>query len=129
MRTEQLKRFEEAPEKGQLLAYTRKKVLFQAYDGKESVKQLLAGEDLLELHLFDGQKEYRSIVSESSRYETGIIECVEDFPEDEESVYREECVTDDGKGSLIVLNHIRYDESGMAQADTYRLVMGGNGNE
>ena len=129
MKIEDLKRIGEAPERGQILAYTRKKVVFESYDGIEKVKQLLEGEDIVELHLFDDQKEYRSIVSESKRYETGMIECVESFPEEDESVYKEECILENGRGSLIVLNHIKYDENGMAQVDTYRLMMGGNGNE
>ena len=126
MKIEDLSRIEEAPERGQILAYTRKKVVFETYDSKEKVKQLLDGEDVVELHLFDNQKEYRSIVSESKRYEMGMIECVESFPEEDETVYKEECLLENGSGSLIVLNHIQYDENGMAQVDTYRLMMGGN---
>ena len=129
MKIEQLKRFDEAPMKGQVLAYTRKRVVFQNYKSHEEVQQLLTGDDIVELHMFDTDREYRSIVSESSRYDTGIIEWLEDFPDEAKTVYKEECLLENGGGSIIVLNHIRYDENGMAQVDTYRLNMGGEGNE
>ena len=110
MKIDQWKRLEEAPAKGQLLAYTREMVVFEKYNSHEAVKLLLADKDIVEIHLFDRDSEYRGIISESPRSEAGIIECVERFPDEDESVYKEELLLENGKGSLIVLNHIQYDE-------------------
>ena len=90
-----LKRIHEAPKSGQLLAYTRKKVYFQPYDSLSEVKELLQNETLLELHLFDRDKEYRAIMTRSRRFKNsntepttkdgcrvyGIIETIADFSE------------------------------------------------
>ncbi len=127
MRYTDLTRVAEAPECGHMLAYTRKKVIFQPYGNLEEVREVLANTELLELHLFDGQKEYRSIASRSLRFEGGRIEAVAQFPADRESdVYKETVMLEKEFGAKItVLNHIHYDESnGMADIDNYRLRMG-----
>lgn len=114
-----------APEKGQIMAYTRTKVLFESYDSLQSLMARFQLEDFLEIHLFDQNKEYRCIVSESVRYRdrNGIIECVEDFcADDEQSVYSEERVMEDGR-RIMVLNHVAYDELGMAYVNGYRMSM------
>lgn len=125
MRLQDLERMKEAPSCGQLLAYTRKKVLFQQYVNTDELESILGEEELLELHLFDVQKEYRCIASGSRRFPSGVIEAVIDFPEkDEGSVYREEVLLEDRKGTITVLNHIAYnDKNGMAYVDNYRLRM------
>lgn len=147
-----LKRSNEAPESGQLLAYTRKKVYFQPYGSLSEVELLLQNEMLLELHLFDQDKEYRAIVTRSRRFKDsnteastkdghrthGIIETIADFSEeDTASIYKErarlfqknfleEQASDNTNSKVItVLNHISYGENGMAYVDNYRLQMGG----
>lgn len=77
---------------------------------------------ILELHLFDDKKEYRSITSESSRHKDGVIEHVADFAYDEDTVYKETPVLEKG-GTITVLNHLSYDKNGMASIDDYRLTM------
>lgn len=125
MRLQDLGRMKEAPLCGQLLAYTRKRVLFQQYGNTDELKSILGEEELLELHLFDAQKEYRCIASGSRRFPSGVIEAVIDFPEkDETSVFKEEVPLEDKKGIITVLNHIAYNEkNGMAYVDNYRLRM------
>ena len=126
MKLQDLKRIEEAPRQGNLLVYTRQEVLLQRYEDRQNLEAILSEKELLELHLFDAQKEYRCIVSESRRFcdVNGIIEAVIDFPEkDDNSVYREEVLLEDSDGTITVLNHIAYKENGMAYVDNYRLQM------
>lgn len=127
MTLQDLKKLESAPVQGQMLAYTRQKVLFQKYEGQEEVFRILGSGELLELHLFDEQREYRCVASRSSRFPSGVIETVVDFPEEDEwTVYKEEVLLEDSQEEITVLNHIAYDqENGMAYVDDYRLKMRG----
>lgn len=124
-------RLDEAPVAGNLLAYTRKKVIFREYKNLAEVRAILADQELLEVHLFDPEKEYRCILTRSPRYERGVIETVADFPEqtDRMNIYTEQVLLEDsvGGGSITVLNHLKYHEkSGMMTVDNYRLKMGEN---
>ena len=143
-----LKRRHEAPESGQLLAYTRKKVYFQPYDSFSEIEELLQNEKLLELHLFDRDKEYRAILTRSKRFKDNNteastkdeyqIETIADFSEaDKASIYKErvklfqknlseEQTSGNTKSEVItVLNHISYGKNGMAYVDNCRLQRGG----
>lgn len=131
-----LKKFDSAPASGHLLAYTRREVIFRPYTSHTEVADLIGEDELLEIHMFDKDHEYRAITSESSRYPQGYVEHIAVFPfsVDEsadstnricEDVYREDCVLEHGQGTLTVLNHLRYDENGMIEVDDYRLMMGG----
>lgn len=143
-----LKRRHEAPERGQLLAYTREKVYFQPYDSLSEIDELLQNEKLLELHLFDRDKEYRAILTRSKRFKDNNteastkdeyqIETIADFSEtDKASIYKErvklfqknlseEQISGSTNSEVItVLNHISYGKNGMAYVDNYRLQMGG----
>lgn len=126
MKTQDLKRWKEAPESGMMLAYTRKNVIYKQYRRLEEVENALSGQELLELHLFDDLKEYRSIVTRSPRYPEGVIEAVIDFPEgDERSVFGETAFLENGRGTITVLNHLKYsDANGMVTVDNYRLKRG-----
>lgn len=129
MKYTDLTRVTEAPGGGQMLAYTREKVIFHKYANLEEVEQELANTEILELHLFDEKKEYRSIASRSPRSEGGKFETVVEFPADRESdVYKETVMLEEEFGKAItVLNHIHYDKNnGMADIDNYRLRMGEN---
>ena len=130
-----LKRINEAPKHGHMLAYTRRRVIFHPYTDLSFLDKELEEEELLEIHLFDSDKEYRAIKTRSPRYTGGIIEAVALFEETEgmivnseqeaESVYRLDTVTEKNMGILTVLHHISYDENnGMAKIDNYRLKMG-----
>lgn len=126
-----LKKINAAPPSGNMLVYSRKAVIFAPYESIESVKDTLMGEDLLEIHLFNDDMEYRAIMTESKRFEDGVIEHIADFSneaEDQDEVYEEKCLLEQGQGELIVLNHLNYDENGMVWVDDYRLRMGGKEN-
>ena len=74
-----LKLTDQAPGSGQMLVYLRNEVLFQPYTSLAQVQEIVGPGPILELHLFDDKKEYRSITSESSRHKDGVIEHVADF--------------------------------------------------
>ncbi|MDO5423021.1 MAG: hypothetical protein Q4F41_04780 [Eubacteriales bacterium] len=122
-----LKETEKAPERGQILAYTRlERPIFHAYESLGQIEEEIAGKELIEIHLFDREREYRAVAARRR-----IIETLADFPEnDRERVYAETVLLEDG-GTITVLNHIRYDveisgdedATGMAVIDNYRLRM------
>lgn len=126
MRYVQLKKAAEAPKSGQMLAYTRKQVIFQPYSKPEEVEQALSDAEVLELHLFDRDREYRAVASRSPRFPDGVIETAAEFAEDRD-VYKETAALEEEFGKAItVLNHIHFDQdSGMGHIDNYRLRMGG----
>lgn len=121
---------EHAPHSGQLLAYTRTQVLFEEYKDLNKVKELLEGKNILELHLFDKDKEYRAVATRGKRKfndcNDKIIEYEAKFTYNEEEVYKETILLDkkyNNYRSITVLNHIKYGELGIAKFDDYRLVM------
>lgn len=125
MRFENLEKMTEAPDRGQMLAYTQKQVIFRPYENLDKVRCWLADNRILELHLFDQCKEYRAIETRSPRFQNGIIETIADFrEEDQKELYTEVVTLEDKFGTAIaVLNHIHYDETGMADIDNCRLKM------
>lgn len=120
-----LKKIKQAPAEGRLLAYTRKKVIYGPYKSLQEVEGTLSKEELLELHLFDRDKEYRSIATRSPRYKDGIIEAIVDFPENDwKNIYKEKVLLEPkvGGGAITILNHLRYEEeNGTLVIDNYRL--------
>lgn len=113
-----------SPSSGYLMAYTRKQVIFCKYGTIEEVDTRLNGLEILELHLFDDQKEYRWVVSQSARFADHYVEHVADFPEDDntfvQKILPENKVLSETE-IIIVVNHINYTETGMAYIDDYRL--------
>ncbi len=119
MKITDLCRIEEAPDRGYVLAYTRKKVIDHAYDKREDICRELQNEELLELHLFDADKEYRAVRSESHRFKDGFKECLADF---KDSVYTAKSFLEGGNAVISTICHIAYDpDNGMAYIDNYRL--------
>ncbi len=133
MKWSDLEKIGEAPSAGQMLAYTRKSVIFQDYGDIGEVEQKVSGAELLEIHLFDDNKEYRAVSTRSKRFKDGVIETVADFCETQEETYKEVVLLEDGQKTMTVLNHLFYDNegpdaTGMAVIDNYRLKMGGQSN-
>ena len=127
MRLQELQKFESAPEKGYLLLYTRKTVVFEAYSDIDTVKakitDLWEQDDMLEMHLFDANKEYRCITTQSKRFPGGVIEYVV-FGNSDESIYKEDIrLQENYKDKITVINYIGYDDkTGMAFINDYRLA-------
>ena len=120
-------RINESPEKGWMLVYTRREVIFEPYISHEAAKERLKDQEILELHFFDQNIEYRCLESRSRRF-GGRVEAIADFPDDE-NVYRENVLLEKpwDERKLMVLNHICYENESeidvMGHIDNYRLVM------
>lgn len=131
MDIQKLKRISEAPQKGYVLSYLRDKVIFKRYESIDDLLNELTEKEILELHLFDNEMEYRAVTSTSKRYSDGIIEDVIDFKYDSKSedCFKSDMVLEQGYiddiHTISVINHLMYDENGSASVDNYRLVVEG----
>lgn len=122
-----------APDSGYVLAYTRKKLIFKIYSDKNSLEGIFEGEcsDVLEIHLFNHDSEYRILSSESSRYESGFVAHLAEFTSDTDETYIQDVFLDLNKEEsrevhnerIKVFNHIAYTPEGMAFIDDYRLCI------
>ena len=122
-----LERKEEAPEKGRALIYTRMEdVIWKRYNNIEEVEKWIDGKEVLEIHLFNNEKEYRALAAKSKRFPDGFLEnCFNYSGEPDKNIYREKICLEDGR-TIEVINHLKYDEnSGMATVDGYQLLDAG----
>lgn len=122
MKWDALKKINNAPSQGRMLLYLRSGVKFEGYSSLSNVKEIIGNQEILEIHLFDENREYRALASESQRFPGGCIEWVSDFSEEE--CFLDQVVIDDSNKPMTIVNHISYDDTGMANIDDYRLVMG-----
>lgn len=118
--------FTKAPQKGILLAYFRTKVIFDTYEIvekeiKSSKYGAVQGEKLLELHLFNSEKEYRAVLSGGNKYIQTEICRESDGDTIEEEMYLSEKFQKFGD-KLKVVNLLSYDDSGMIRIENYRLA-------
>lgn len=130
MRWEELEKKKEAPESGYILAYTRQEVIFKPYKNELDLEKNLGEQELLEVHLFNREKEYRAISSESKRFSEHFVEYIADFDcKDPSKIFREKTKLEKewSNRELIVLNHVAYDDDGMAAIDDYRLLVSETG--
>ena len=123
------------PASGHLLAYLRKKVIFRPYGSIDGIGNLLGDGDLLEIHLFDDEKEYRAVKTRGSLQgeDRDYIECTVPGADDTgQECYKEEVLLEHhegdvlpghGHGSLVVWNYLKYSKEGMAYVNNYRLSM------
>lgn len=110
-----------APKDGYVLACFRQEVLFQKLDEEIKQKVLKQQKTLLELHVFDREREYRLIRCEAGDF---IEAVVDDRAADEKKI---ETVQVEGRFEklmryLQVVNYIDYDENGMLSINNYRLA-------
>lgn len=113
---------EGAPTVGQMLVYTRQEVIFKQYNDLSEVIKIFTENEVLEMHLFDKEKEYRTVKTRSKRVSKGYIETLISATDNKEDSY-EEVVNVDGSRKLKVINILSYSETGMISIDNYRLVM------
>lgn len=111
----------EAPKTGQMLIYTRMKVIFEKYSDLEEVIAIFNNNEVLEMHLFDNEREYRLVKTRSKRVQNGYIEAV--ILKDDKTDTYEEIVNVDNNKKMKVINMINYGETGMISIDNYRLAM------
>lgn len=114
-----------APEQGIIYAAYVDKMIYQPYKNKKELTEYLTEEKLLEMHLFDREKELRFLKNRS-----GVIKCYE-IKDDEsyddfyvESSYLLGADIDQTKNlkqKVEVVNYIRYDENDLLHIVNYRL--------
>jgi len=117
---------EEMPEKGWVLAYRRGGVVFKAYDlleggSKNELEALLKAEDLLEIHLFDAEKEWRAISSRRHGWKSVLVSDAGQTDKLEENVYLGEEFKNVGE-KLRIVNYLTYDENSMIHVNNYRMA-------
>lgn len=122
-------KIKDAPKSGIMLIYARDGVIFERYQSLQEVGKRVNGKELLEVHLFDGEREYRALSSQSKRFTAHFIDNV--FiaeKKDEDSIYSQDILLETGEenktgiNKIRVDNHILYNDTGMALIDNYRLV-------
>ncbi len=112
-------KLEQAPEQGIMYALYKDRMIFEPYKKEELPKEDELKKNLLELHLFDGEKEYRFIKTRKGEIEKETI-CDSQVPHDDryiEKIFvskeRNECIE--------VVNYITYDEDDLMAIRNYRL--------
>ena len=113
-----------APDKGIMYALYVDRVVFKAYCKDELLNDLYLEDKLLELHLFDKNKEYRYINARNNSIETEVCDDVDHDDVYVEKVYvqakSDEETTRDSK-CVEVVNYIKYDENDLLNICNYRL--------
>lgn len=109
-------------EKCTIILYTRYAVEILELDGNEpNWKKQEPDWEVLELHAFDGKKEYRFLASRHKDLEW----VSEDSKQEEKDYYDDIMYIDAGeekKSVMKVRNYIGYNDNGMIQIDDYRII-------
>ena len=116
---------ERAPETGTMYAMFTDRIVYQKYKKSELASVGLDEKKLLELHLFDKEKEYRCVKTRRhglQEYEITDACGHDDFYEERiyvcgSNVDRQ----DDLKEQVTVVNYITYDENDLLHIGNYRL--------
>ena len=116
---------EGAPQKGTVYATFIDKVVFQKYQSLKEIEELAKEDRMLELHLFDREKEYRVLKTRKKGIQTFLISdaCVHDEVYEEEIYVSADNVDKQTNLSakLKVVNYIQYDRNDMIHIVNYRL--------
>lgn len=121
----QMLNIEYAPERGMIYALYVDKMIYESYENKQQLTEYLAEEKLLEMHLFDREKELRFLKTGSDEIKSYEIKDSEEY----DDVYVESSYllgadidqTKDLKQKVEVVNYIRYDENDLLNIVNYRL--------
>lgn len=116
---------EYAPERGMIYALYVDKMIYESYENKQQLTEYLAEEKLLEMHLFDREKELRLLKTGSGEIKSYEIKDDKEY----DDVYVESIYllgadidqTKDLKQKVEVVNYIRYDENDLLNIVNYRL--------
>ena len=115
-----------APKRGIIYALFRDRVVFERYSIEKLEKSRFEGNNLLELHLFDEDMEYRVIRTRMNGCKEMVIS---DDTAGAEDIYEEEVLLAgrdaDSRENLAdtvkVVNYINYDENDLLKICGYRL--------
>ena len=109
-----------APENGSMYAIYKDRVEYNRYSLAELQSNSCIGNNLLELHLFDNNREYRLVQSSRGKIES----CISDENVYHDDKYVERVYTQgkfDISDQVEVINYITYDENDIAMINNYRL--------
>ena len=112
-----------APEKGKIYAVLRDRIVFQSYESLAEVETIANDERLLELHLFDVQKEYRAVRTRMNGFlESVIDEKWEDTYEEKIYVLGDNIdIVEELQNQVVVVNQVTYNADDMLNICNYRL--------
>lgn len=118
---------EQAPAKGTIYALLRTEVVFKIYENLDEVKSYMESPQLLEVHLFDKEKEYRKVSTRAGFKELVIMDPEE--KNENQDVYEEKIFvlsanadeTEDFENQVTVVNYITYNQDDMITITNYRL--------
>lgn len=116
-----------APEQGILYALYMDKVVYRPYKREEIEKDENLTKNLLEMHLFDADREYRYIKKRNGSVEI----CIDDTSVAHDDCYTERIYTLEDQAETLddkaqskyveVVNYITYDENDLMTITNYRL--------
>lgn len=116
---------EQAPQKGTIYATFIDKVVYQKYESLDEISSYLMETGLLELHLFDAQKELRFLKTAWKGIRSVVISdaCEHDDTYEETLYVAADNVDrqDNLREKVTVVNYIQYDENDMIHIINYRL--------
>lgn len=116
---------EGAPQKGTVYATFIDKVVFRKYRSLKEIEELVKEDRMLELHLFDNEKEYRVLKTRKRGIQTYVISdaCIHDDIYEEEIYVSADNVDKQTNLSekICVVNYIQYDQNDMIHIVNYRL--------
>ena len=108
----------QAPKRGIMYALYTDRVVFEPYQKDQLPETEKLQKNLLELHLFDEDTEYRTVMSNRGEIETVICDKGQPCPD----TYTEKVmVSDDRISGIEVVNYLSYDENDLMMIKNYRL--------
>ena len=113
-----------APEKGIMYALYIDRMVFQEYTTDQLLKDAYLEDKLLEMHLFDENKEYRYIKSRLKEIECVIDDSIEHEDVYVESTYIQSNLDEEVTSSsnrVNVVNYIQYNADDLLTITNYRL--------
>ena len=112
------------PERGMKYALYKDKVVYKAYNGLPDESEFQ--DNLIEMHLFDEEKEYRYVRLSGGKVIEKLISDESELGKNissetkEEYTYTEKIYTS-GENVVKVVNYISYDENDIMMINNYRL--------
>lgn len=118
---------EQAPKKGTIYALLRTEVVFKSYQNLDEAEGYVQSPQLLEVHLFDKEKEYRKVSTRDGFKELVIMDLEEKSENQdiyEENIYVLSTNADEMENfenQVTVVNYITYNQDDMITITNYRL--------
>ena len=119
----------EVPEQGMMYAIYTNEVKYEKYNRSDLDEKEILRENLLELHLFDEEVEYRYVKMRERQKEEAKFIIISDETVPHEKSYPEKIYTlkpgqekpDRNSEFVEVISYITYDENDLMRIDNYRL--------